>query len=226
MPDAHPVQKDEGAIVSTSGRTWQGWLLILMVFVAGAASLAVEISGSRLLAPDFGDSLFVWADLIGLILLYLSVGYYAGGRLADRYPYPAVFYLLTLVAGLFIVLVPFIAHPILNWSLFAFATSPLSVFYGALVSILLLFAIPVILLGCVSPFAIRLRLKQVGRSGRTAGQLYAISTAGSIIGTFLPALWLLPTIGTNLTFLAFAFALLALSLVGLIGSWLGKDGNR
>src|SRR6266581_3943226 len=211
-------QTDDSTIASTAGSTIQGWLLILLVFVAGACSLAVELSASRLLAPYFGTSLFVWANLIGLILLYLTVGYYLGGRLADRYPRPAVLYLLTIIASLLIGLIPFISRPILFWSLSAFATYSVSVFYGSLVSVILLFALPVILLGCVSPFAIRLSVKQVVKSGRTAGQLYAISTAGSILGTFLPVLWLIPTIGTYRTFIVTAVSLLIVSIAGLIAS--------
>src|SRR6266496_4129150 len=105
-PGSKKVSVEDGAVVSTSGRRLQGWLLILLVFVAGACSLAVELSASRLLAPYFGTSLFVWANLIGLILLYLTVGYYLGGRLADRYPRPAVLYLLTIIASLLIGLIP------------------------------------------------------------------------------------------------------------------------
>jgi predicted membrane-bound spermidine synthase len=205
---------EEGAVASTVGRTLQGWVLILLVFVAGAASLAVELAASRLLAPYFGTSLFVWANLIGLILLYLTIGYYLGGRIADRYPRPIVLYGLTSVAALLISVIPPLSPPILNWSQSAFATSSISVFYGSLVSVIFLFALPMILLGCVSPFAIRLRIEQVGKSGRTAGQLYAISTAGSILGTFLPVLWLMPTIGTYRTFLVCALVLLLVSLLG------------
>jgi len=196
----------------------QGWLLMLMVFVAGAASLAIEFGASRLLAVDFGDSLFVWASLIGLILLYLTIGYYVGGLAADRYPRPALLYALTLAAALLIALVPLIARPVLNWSLFTFAPLPLGIFYGSLAAVLALFALPTILLGCVSPLAIRLRVKQVGTAGRTVGYLYAISTLGSIVGTFVPVLWLLPTIGTNLTFLVFALLVGVLSLAGLLFS--------
>jgi len=198
----------------------RGWLLILMVFVAGAASLAIEFGASRLLAADFGDSLFVWASLIGLILLYLTIGYYVGGLVADRYPRSALLYALTLLAALLIALVPLLARPVLNWSLFTFAPLPLGIFYGSLVAVLLLFALPTILLGCVSPLAIRLRVKQVGTAGRTVGYLYAISTLGSIAGTFVPVLWLLPAIGTNLTFLVFALLVGVLSLAGLIFSGL------
>jgi predicted membrane-bound spermidine synthase len=205
---------EEGAVASTVGRTLQGWVLILLVFVAGAASLAVELAASRLLAPYFGTSLFVWANLIGLILLYLTIGYYLGGRIADRYPRPIVLYGLTSVAALLISVIPPLSPPILNWSQSAFATSSISVFFGSLVSVIFLFALPMILLGCVSPFAIRLRIEQVGKSGRTAGQLYAISTAGSILGTFLPVLWLMPTIGTYRTFLVCALVLLLVSLLG------------
>src|SRR6266571_8301596 len=217
-PSPKKAAEEARAVISTSGRRVEGWLLILLVFVAGACSLAVELSASRLLAPYFGTSLFVWANLIGLILLYLTNGYYVGGRLADRFPRAEVLYLLTTVAAFLIGLIPLISSPILLWSLSSFATYSVSVFYGSLVSVILLFAIPMILLGCVSPFAIRLRVERVGKSGRTAGQLYAISTAGSILGTFLPVLWLIPTIGTRLTFFVFAVSLLLMSIIGLVAT--------
>src|SRR5207253_4918754 len=220
------VPKEDGAAAAPSKGSLQGWLLILLVFVAGACSLAVELSASRLLAPYFGTSLFVWANLIGLILLYLTIGYYIGGRVADRYPRPAVLYLLTICASILIGLIPFISRPILLWSLTSFATFSISIFYGSLVSVILLFAVPMILLGCVSPFAIRLSVEQVIRSGRTAGQLYAISTAGSIFGTFLPVLWLIPTIGTYRTFIVFAISLLLVSIVGLIVTRLASSPPR
>src|SRR5579863_3046074 len=198
------AQTDTGAVPSTVGHTLQGWFLILMVFVAGACSLAIELTASRLLAPYFGTSLFVWANLIGLVLLYLTIGYYVGGRLADRYPRPETLYGITTIAALLVGIIPIISRPILGWSLSAFASYSISVFYGSLVSVLLLFALPMIFLGCVSPFAIRLSVEQVGKAGRTSGQLYAISTAGSIVGTFLPVLVLIPNIGTYATFIVFS----------------------
>ncbi len=212
------AQSGEATIAPTAGRNAQGWLLILLVFVSGACSLAVELSASRLLAPYFGTSLFIWANLIGLILLYLTMGYYIGGRLADRYPRPVVLYSMTAIAAFLIGVIPFLSRPILSWSQSAFATYSIGVFYGSLVSVILLFALPMIILGCVSPFAIRLRIDQLGKSGRTAGSLYAISTVGSILGTFLPVLWLIPSIGTYRTFFTFAVALLLVSVVGLAAS--------
>ncbi len=225
-PRPHEKQAEEGVIAPTAGRNLQGWVLILVVFVAGACSLAVELSASRLLAPYFGTSLFVWANLIGLILLYLTIGYFLGGRLADRYPRPQVLYTLTITAAFLISLIPFLSKPILLWSQSSFSTYSIGVFYGSLVSVILLFAAPMILLGCVSPFAIRLRIEQLGRSGRTAGQLYAISTAGSILGTFLPVLFLIPTIGTYRTFFTFAVALLLVSIIGMASTRLDNSGPR
>jgi spermidine synthase len=225
-PRPHEKQAEEGVIAPTAGRNLQGWVLILVVFVAGACSLAVELSASRLLAPYFGTSLFVWANLIGLILLYLTVGYFLGGRLADRYPRPQVLYTLTITAAFLISLIPFLSKPILLWSQSSFSTYSIGVFYGSLVSVILLFAAPMILLGCVSPFAIRLRIEQLGRSGRTAGQLYAISTAGSILGTFLPVLFLIPNIGTYRTFFTFAVALLLVSIIGMASMRLDNSGPR
>jgi len=201
-------------------------LLILLVFVAGACSLAVELSASRLLAPYFGTSLFIWANLIGLILVYLTVGYYVGGRIADRFPRATVLYGMTTTAAFLISLIPFISRPIMHWSQSSFATYSIGVFYGSLVSVILLFALPMILLGCVSPFAIRLSIEQLGKSGRTSGQLYAISTAGSIVGTFLPVLWLIPSIGTYRTFFTFAVCLLLVSVIGLVASGARPDDTH
>ncbi|HXL38812.1 MAG TPA: fused MFS/spermidine synthase [Ktedonobacteraceae bacterium] len=225
-PSSNETRAEEGAVAQTAGRNIQGWLLILLVFVAGASSLAVELSASRLLAPYFGTSLFVWANLIGLILLYLTIGYYLGGRIADRYPRPEVLYTLTITAAFLISLIPFLSKPILQWSQSSFASYSVGVFYGSLISVILLFAVPMILLGCVSPFAIRLRIERLGKSGRTAGQLYAISTAGSILGTFLPVLYLIPTIGTYRTFFTFAVALLLVSIVGLASTRFDSPGSR
>src|SRR6266446_1861730 len=179
-PRPHETRKDEGTIAATAGRNLQGWLLILLVFVAGACSLAVELSASRLLAPYFGTSLFVWGNLIGLILLYLTVGYFLGGRLADRHPSPQLLCTLTAVAALAIALIPFVCQSILSLSITAIAQVSVSTFFSSLLGTLLLFAIPITLLGLVSPFAIRLTTKSIGASGRISGSLYAISTVGSI----------------------------------------------
>jgi spermidine synthase len=190
-------------------------LLLPLVFVSGMSSLAVEFGASRLLAPYFGTSLYVWGILIGLVLIYLSIGYVIGGRLADRRPSADLLFQLTAWAGLWIGLIPLVAYPILLESQQGFATLSVGLVLGTLLAVVLLFAVPVILLGCVSPFAIRLLLKDVGSGGNTAGAVYALSTAGSILGTFLPVFWMIPSFGTRPTLIIFSVALLALSVAGL-----------
>jgi spermidine synthase len=189
--------------------------LLVLVFVAGMASLAVEFCASRLLAPFFGTTLFVWANLIGLILIYLSAGYFIGGRLADRFPTARVLCALTSVAAVAIGLIPFISQPVLEWSVRGLSDVNVGVVASSFIVVVLLFAVPVTLLGCVSPYAIRLSVDAVGSSGRSAGGLYALSTVGSIVGTFLPVLVLIPNWGVRRTLLATAVALLAASLWGL-----------
>ncbi len=192
--------------------------LLALVFVAGMTSMALEMCASRLLAPYFGTSLFVWANLIGLVLIYLSAGYFFGGRLADRYPSRRLLCALTAAAALATGVIPFISHPVLEWSVSGLDTANAGVFYGSLLAVILLFSVPVTLLGFVSPFAVRLSVDHVGTSGRSAGSLYALSTGGSIIGAYLPVLVLIPAWGVRRTLLAACVTLLAASLWGLRGT--------
>jgi spermidine synthase len=182
-----------------------------MVFAAGMTTMAVEMAASRLLQPHFGDSLVIWANLIGLILIYLTVGAWMGGRWADRHPKGATLYRITAWAGFLVGLVPFTAHPILRLADVGLQDFAADILVGSFLGVVLLFAMPVILLGCVSPFALRLSVRNVDSSGGTAGSIYALSTAGSILGTFLPVLLLIPWIGTRRTFLLLAICLLGLS---------------
>ncbi len=190
--------------------------LSVVVFVAGAATLATEIAASRLLAPYFGSSTIVWANIIGLILIYLSLGYWLGGKLADRRPEPRVLGLIVGIAAVFVALTPFVARPVLDVGLDALDSVEVGAAVGSFFGALLLFAVPVTLLGMVSPFAIRLALVDIKQAGAVAGRLYALSTVGSIIGTFLSAIVLIPLIGTQRTMLASA-VLLGLAAALLLG---------
>src|SRR5919199_140324 len=190
-------------------------LLLGLVFVGGFSSLGIEFAASRLLAPYFGQSLFIWGILIGLILVYLTAGYYLGGRLADRRPDAQFLYRIALIAAATTALIPIISSPILALSQKGFAQLSVGLVIGSLISVIILFAVPVVLLGMVSPFAIRLRIRDVTRAGNAAGAVYALSTLGSILGTFLPVFWLIPTFGTRPTLFIFSVALLALSVAGL-----------
>ena len=191
-------------------------LLMAVVFVSGMTGLGIEMAASRLLAPYFGTSQFIWANLIGLVLIYLAVGYLIGGRVADRWPRAHVLYGITTVAGAFIVLVPFISSPILSWSQEGFQQVSVGIFYGSLLGVILLFAVPMTLLGMVSVFAIRLEIAGVGSAGNTAGAIYALSTVGSILGTFVPVFVLLPALGTARTLFLTGAVLLAVSALGLL----------
>ncbi len=191
-------------------------MLYLIVFVGGLTSIGAEIAASRLVGPFFGNSTFIWANLIGITLTYLSLGYYFGGKLADRYPRETLLYTITAVAAFAIALIPPLSRPILQASLRAFESVAVGALYGSLVGVMLLFLVPITLLGCVSPMAIRLRVRGVAETGNTAGSLYALSTIGSIAGSFLPVLVLIPYVGTRATFYVFATLLGGVSLLALV----------
>jgi spermidine synthase len=194
--------------------------LSLLVFGAGTGSLAVEICASRLLAPYYGSSTIVWANLIGLVLLALSLGYWLGGRLADRRPSPRLLGAIVVGSAILVALTPFITAPILDVAAVGLDELSVGAVVGSFFATLLLFAPPVLLLGMVAPFAIRLAIEDVGTAGAVAGRLYALSTAGSLLGTFLSALVAIPAIGTQRTLLVSA-ALLALTGSILLGRrWL------
>jgi predicted membrane-bound spermidine synthase len=180
-------------------------------------SLGAELTAARLLDPFFGNSLIIWAVLIGMVLLYLTLGYYLGGKWADRKPYYRVLYQITAWAAFLIGLAPFVARPVLLWSVRGFAQYSAGILAGSLLGVVALFSVPVTLLGCISPFAIRLAMadQKVESAGNIAGGLYALSTVGSLVGTFLPVLVLIPNIGTRNSFLFLSFTLLAVSLAGL-----------
>lgn len=197
-------------------------VLLSVVFIGGATVMTVEMSASRLLAPYFGTSLFIWAILIGMVMIYLTLGYWLGGRLADRFPRAGVLYGMTGIAGFAVGLIPVLSGPILRWSLEGFANLSLSIFLASLVGTILLFSVPLILLGFVSPFAIRLRAHAVTSTGGTAGGVSALSTLGSILGTFVPAFILIPKVGTAATLYTASAALLVFSILGLASAGLTR----
>ena len=178
--------------------------------------MATEMTASRLLAPFFGASILVWANIIGLILIYLSVGYFWGGRLADRHPSLRYMCGLVLCAAIAIAIIPFVAEPLLSAAVNAFAEASVGAFLGSFFASMALFSVPITLLGMASPFAVRLAVDSVERAGEIAGRMYALSTAGAILGTFLPVVVLIPLIGTRRTMLLTA-AMLGLAATPALG---------
>ena len=193
--------------------------LELIVFFVGTASLGAEIAATRLLAPWFGASTIVWANTIAIVLTALSIGYAVGGRLADRSPTMYGLSRWVIIAAGLLALVPFVSGPFLRLSIRAFDQLSGGLFLGSLLGVGVLIAVPVLLLGMVSPYAVRLKVNQVEDTGRVAGRLYAIGTIGSLTGTFLASLLMIPLVGTQRTFLLFALALAIVALPALGRRW-------
>lgn len=187
------------------------WRLNTAVFLAGAVVMAFEMAGSRVMAPAVGTSIVVWTALIGIILASLSFGYWWGGRLADRDPRPARLAVLLALSALAIAVTALVAWPVV--SLLAAVGGDLRL--TATLGSVILFAPAALLLGTVSPFAAKLAIRDLATDGRTVGTLYAISTAGSIVGTFAGGFLLIPILGTTWTLGVLAItAIVAAMLIG------------
>lgn len=183
--------------------------LELAVFVCGALVMVFEIIGSRIVAPYIGTSTYIWTSLIGVILAALSLGYWIGGRIADRKPDVKVLASAIFLAG-GAVSVTILIKDIFLASIQA-AGGPLEL--RAVTAATLLFAPASVLLGFVTPYAVKLRTISLGDSGRTVGRLYALSTIGSICGTFAAGFFLIPFVGSTRTLYLIAGSLFAVSLV-------------
>ncbi len=194
-----------------------------VVAASGMSTLGAEIATARLLAPAFGSSTIIWANTIAIVLVALAIGAWLGGRLADRGPSPHKMYLLLLGGSGLLALTPILAVPLLSAGVQALDDISAPGFFGSLVAVLLLVATPLALLGAVSPYAVRLALgaverggdDAVARAGGIAGRLSALATGGSLVGTFISALALIPLVGTRRTFLLFSLVLAVVAVWGL-----------
>ena len=189
--------------------------LYFAVFSSGMVTMGIEFGASRLLGNVFGTSNLVWASIVGLIMIYLTLGYFLGGKYADRFPTPKAMFTFMLFGALSAGIVPFISNPVLRFAANAFDALQVAFLAGAFISVLILFIIPITLFGMMSPFAIRLAITDPTSAGKVSGRIYAISTLGSFIGTFLPDLILIPWVGTTRTFVIFSVFLAVVALVGL-----------
>lgn len=205
------------------------YLLECTVFLSGAVVMMYELVGSRVLGPYFGTSTFVWTAIIGIILGSLSIGYWWGGRLADKQPRLQVLATILLFAGASIVLVAGVKE----FFLIALTSVTNDIRLGSVIATTVLFGPTSVFLGMVSPYVVKLKMLSLKNSGATVGNLYALSTLGSIAGTFAAGFFLIPYFGTNRLLVILACVLLILSLIlewkhlcklkfGLIGlAWLG-----
>ena len=184
--------------------------LEIIVFTSGAVVMVLELIGSRILAPYLGNSIFVWSSLIGIILGALSLGYYLGGQFSLNNPRLKFLCGILFFAGLIILFIPIIKDPIL------LLVTKLGVKLGAVIATLALFTLPSVLLGMISPYTIRLKSHNIEKVGSSAGNLYAISTVGSIFGTFLAGFYLIPTFGSTQILFGLSFVLIVASLLNSI----------
>ena len=195
--------------VSMVGSFYRRTILEVTVFVCGALVMIFEIIGSRILAPFIGTSTYVWTSLIGVILASLSLGYWLGGRLADRRPDAKVLASVILVAGALISLTVLVKDTLLSM----IAGMAVGLEIQSLIAALLLFAPASVCLGIVTPFAVRLKMRSVETTGRTVGSLYALSTVGSIVGTFAAGFFLIPFVGSIRTLYLISGSLIILAFL-------------
>jgi len=196
---------ETSAASSTASRTF----LFVLVTVTGATVLALEVLGTRVIGTHYGSSLYVWAALLSVTLVCLAIGYAIGGKLADRFPREAILYTIVIVAGLTVFAVPFLTGVLVPLS------NALGLAWGAIVSALIIFFLPLTLLATASPFVIRLLARRVEGMGSVSGTVYALSTVGSVAGVLTVSLWMIPTLGTRTSLTVCAAALIAIGACGL-----------
>jgi len=196
--------------------------LYLIAFANGAILMGVEILGSRVLAPNFGNTIFVWGSLIGVFMGGMALGYYFGGWLGDRWPSKSVLALLLGLPAIYIVILPLWATPFCE----ILADIELGLRTGPLLASIILFLVPTIFMGAVSPFLFVLIFHDLKRAGRSVGSLYAVSTVGSIVGTIGTAFYLILWAGTRSSFYVLGGGLLVLALLAMVASSLSKDPSR
>lgn len=184
--------------------------LYLTVFISGAAVLAIEILGTRILGPFYGVSLFLWSALITVTLAALSVGYSIGGRWADKGATPLRLYKIIAGAGIWLMLIPLIKQPLLQ------VADSFGLRFAVLVAAVVLFFLPLTLLGMVSPYAIRLRAASLSEVGRSAGDLYAVSTIGSVIAALVTGFFLIPNVGVSRLTVMIGVILLVTAALGML----------
>ena len=178
------------------------------VFFTGAAVMVIELLGTRLIAPFYGASLYVWTSLISVTLIALALGYYLGGIWADRTRFGLS--LIIALSGLLTLIIPGLVGPVL------LATDPLGLRLGSFISTLILFSPSLIMLGMVGPFAVKLATSTLSDVGTSTGSIYAVSTVGSVVGTLFLGFYLFPIIGSREIFVGVGIALLLLSLVVIL----------
>jgi predicted membrane-bound spermidine synthase len=190
------------------------WFLYITEFFSSMSVMAIELGASRLLAPYFSSSQIVWTIIIGVIMIAMALGNIWGGRLADKNPNPARLYSRLILVAVWVAAIPLLGkYVIAAVSLGLAMLAPHNfLIWASFLSCLLIFVFPLMLLGTVTPSLVKYTVNNLDESGKTVGELNALGTIGSIIGTFAPTFITIPAVGTSWTFIIFAAILLIISL--------------
>ncbi len=181
--------------------------LIFTATICGALVMVIEVLGSRVIGPFFGVSLFVWTSLITVTMIALAAGYGLGGIVADRKGTPDYLYGIIMASGASVLLIPPLKNFVLQLCF------PLGLRLGTFCTALILFGPSLFLLGCVSPFIVKIATRQLDRIGRVVGGFYALSTVGSVIGTVLTGFVLVAYLGVNTIFVIVGGLLILLAVI-------------
>lgn len=208
---AESIRAESQAAIDVRSIAGPSPLILSTVFVTGAAVMVVEIVGTRVLSPVFGVGLFVWSSLLSVTMAALAMGYFLGGRLADRRPHKGLLFGTVAIAGALIGLSPLLRSSVLT------ICDPLGLRLGSLASAAILFGPSLLALGAVGPMAVRLLNRDVAFTGRAAGRVYGVSTVGSLIGSLLTGFVLVPSLEIQQIFLGTSIAVIVLGGLGLVG---------
>ena len=190
-------------------------MILIIVFLCGAMVMSFEILGSRVLAPNFGNSIFVWGSLISIFLAGLSAGYFWGGKFADIHPTTKKLAFIIFVPGILFITFPLYSTGISDWVFM----QDMGIRLSPLMASLLLFFIPSVFLGAVSPYTAKLMISSLHTSGSTIGTLYALSTLGSIVGTLLTSFYLITVAGVRILIMAEGIILIIIAIPLLFMHW-------
>lgn len=201
--------------------TYKSFLLFI-AFICGAIIMGIELVGSRVLSPFFGNSIFVWGSLISVFMGSLSLGYYFGGWYSDRKPELSKLAFIISFSALLLLIVPLISKP-LNEAIYSLN---MDVRYASLTASFILFFLPIAGLGVVSPYIIKMSTNSLSNVGVRAGSVYAISTMGSILGTILTSFYLISYLGVSTIFYLYGSILLVLSALMFVTDKLKIEKNE
>ena len=190
-------------------------MILIIVFLCGAMVMSFEILGSRVLAPNFGNSIFVWGSLISIFLAGLSAGYFWGGKVADIHPSTKKLAFIIFVPGILFITFPLYSTGISDWVFM----QDMGIRLSPLIASLFLFFIPSVFLGAVSPYTAKLMISSLHTSGSTIGTLYALSTLGSIVGTLLTSFYLITVAGVKILIMAEGIILIIIAIPLLFMHW-------